>query len=130
MQQSQLLKGALDLAVVAALADHESYGYEVLQRLTDAGLAGVGDASVYGVLKRLETMSVLSSQLVPSVLSRSCPAGAPSHFGMTSLTNCPPRNKDGRSNGSGPCDSARCRRALTLHRSVGIRKTSSDERYD
>ena len=66
MQQSQLLKGALDLAVVAALADRESYGYEVLQRLTDAGLAGVGDASVYGVLKRLETMSVLSSQLVPS----------------------------------------------------------------
>ncbi len=66
MQQSQLLKGALDLVVVAALADGESYGYEVLQRLTTAGLEGLGDASVYGALKRLEGLGLLRSRLEAS----------------------------------------------------------------
>jgi PadR family transcriptional regulator PadR len=66
VQQSELLKGALDLAVLAAVGRGESYGYEVLQRLTDAGLEGVGDASVYGALKRLQAQGLLTSRLEPS----------------------------------------------------------------
>lgn len=66
MQQSELLKGALDLAVLAAVGRSESYGYEVLQRLAAAGLEGVGDASVYGALKRLQSQGVLKSRLEPS----------------------------------------------------------------
>ena len=65
-QQTQLLKGALDLAVVAAIGAHESYGYEVLQRLVAVGLDSVGDASVYGALKRMEAAGVLRSHLAPS----------------------------------------------------------------
>ena len=64
--QSQLLKGALDVAVIAAIGSDESYGYEILQRLEHAGLEGVGDASVYGALKRLEALDYLRSQLTPS----------------------------------------------------------------
>jgi PadR family transcriptional regulator PadR len=63
---TELLKGSLDLAVVAALADGESYGYEVWQRLAAAGLSSVGDASVYGVLKRLEVGGLLQARLVES----------------------------------------------------------------
>ena len=59
MQQSELLKGALDLAVLGSVGRGESYGYEVLQRLAAAGLEGVGDASVYGSLKRLESQGYL-----------------------------------------------------------------------
>ena len=66
MQQSELLKGVLDLAVLGAVGRGESYGYEVLQRLAAAGLEGVGDASVYGSLKRLEAQGCLRSRLEPS----------------------------------------------------------------
>ena len=46
---SQLLKGVLDLAVLAVLRDTDGYGYDVLRRLRAVGLEDVADASVYGV---------------------------------------------------------------------------------
>src|SRR5436305_13628433 len=63
---SQLLKGVLDLAVLAVLAEQDSYGYEVLRRLRDSGLDGIGDASVYGTLRRLYQAGALKSYVVPS----------------------------------------------------------------
>ena len=66
MQQSQLVRGVLDLAVVAAVAHGASYGYELLRFLEDAGFPRVSDASVYGTLKRLEEWGVLQSSLVQS----------------------------------------------------------------
>jgi PadR family transcriptional regulator PadR len=63
---SQLLKGVLDLAVLAVLADHDSYGYDVLRRLRESGLDGVGDASVYGTLRRLYQAGALKSYVIPS----------------------------------------------------------------
>ncbi len=63
---SQLLKGVLDLAVLAVLAHHDSYGYDVLRRLRESGLDGVGDASVYGTLRRLYQAGVLKSYVVGS----------------------------------------------------------------
>ena len=63
---SQLLKGVLDLAVLAVLAENDSYGYDVLRRLRDSGLDGVGDASVYGTLRRLYQAGALKSYVVPS----------------------------------------------------------------
>jgi PadR family transcriptional regulator, regulatory protein PadR len=50
---SQLLKGVLDLAVLAVLDRADGYGYEVVRGLRAAGLEEVGDASVYGTLRRL-----------------------------------------------------------------------------
>jgi PadR family transcriptional regulator PadR len=63
---TQLLKGVLDLAVLAVLARQDSYGYDVLRRLRDSGLDGVGDASVYGTLRRLHQSGVLKSYAVAS----------------------------------------------------------------
>lgn len=63
---SQLLKGVLDLAVLAVLAEQDSYGYDVLRRLRESGLNGVGDASVYGTLRRLYQAGVLKSYVVAS----------------------------------------------------------------
>ena len=63
---SQLLKGVLDIAVLAVLAQEDSYGYDVLRRLRDSGLEGVGDASVYGTLRRLYQAGALKSYVVPS----------------------------------------------------------------
>ncbi len=63
---SQLLKGVLDLAVLAVLDRADGYGYEVLRRLRAAGLEEVGDASVYGTLRRLYHAGLLTSYVVPS----------------------------------------------------------------
>ncbi|GAB2784363.1 MULTISPECIES: PadR family transcriptional regulator [Amycolatopsis] len=66
MEISQLLKGVLDLAVLAVLRGHDGYGYDVLRRLRQAGLEEVGDASVYGTLRRLYKAGLLTSYVVPS----------------------------------------------------------------
>jgi PadR family transcriptional regulator, regulatory protein PadR len=63
---TQLLKGVLDLAVMAVLRHEDGYGYDVLRRLRAAGLADVGDASVYGTLRRLFHAGYLTSYVVPS----------------------------------------------------------------
>jgi PadR family transcriptional regulator PadR len=66
VEQAQLLKGVLELAVLAVIARGETYGYEILSTLEDAGFDGVGDASVYGTLRRLEQAGHLQSRLAAS----------------------------------------------------------------
>ncbi|MFE7202288.1 PadR family transcriptional regulator [Pseudonocardia alni] len=66
MDTSQLLKGVLDLAVLAVLDREDGYGYEVVRALRAAGLSEVGDASVYGTLRRLYGAGLLTSYIVPS----------------------------------------------------------------
>jgi len=63
---TQMLKGVLDLAVLAVLDEKDGYGYDVVRRLREAGLEGVGDASVYGTLRRLFQAGALTSYVVPS----------------------------------------------------------------
>ena len=63
---TQLLKGVLDLAVLAVLRQDDGYGYDLLRRLRETGLEEVGDASVYGTLRRLFKVGALKSYVVPS----------------------------------------------------------------
>jgi PadR family transcriptional regulator PadR len=66
MDRSQLLRGALDAAALAVVAEQDGYGYDVLRRLRAAGLSDVGDASVYGTLRRLYRSGALTSYVMPS----------------------------------------------------------------
>ena len=66
MDTTQLLKGVLDVAVLAAIQEEDGYGYDVVRRLRAAGLDEVGDASVYGTLRRLYSAGALTSYVVPS----------------------------------------------------------------
>jgi PadR family transcriptional regulator PadR len=66
MDTTQLLKGVLDLAVLAVVGDEDGYGYDVVRRLRAGGLEEVGDASVYGTLRRLYASGSLTSYVVPS----------------------------------------------------------------
>lgn len=66
LDKSQLLKGVLDLAVLAVVQEQDGYGYDVVRRLRAAGFDEVGDASVYGTLRRLYQAGALSSYVVPS----------------------------------------------------------------
>ena len=66
MDRSQLLRGALDAAVLAVVDEDDGYGYDVLRRLRAVGLSDVGDASVYGTLRRLYRSGALTSYVMPS----------------------------------------------------------------
>ncbi|HEX6969891.1 MAG TPA: PadR family transcriptional regulator [Micromonosporaceae bacterium] len=66
MDTTQLLKGVLDLAVLAVLRDEDGYGYDIMRRLRAAGLEEVGDASVYGTLRRLFQAGLLTTYMLPS----------------------------------------------------------------
>lgn len=66
MDSTQLLKGVLDTAVLAVLDRGRTYGYDLVRQLRSAGFEGVGDASVYGTLRRLFGAGYLTSEIVPS----------------------------------------------------------------
>ncbi len=62
----QLLKGVLSLLLLHLLAERESYGYEIVQRVHELGLVDVLDGTVYPALARLEREGRVSSRLVAS----------------------------------------------------------------
>ncbi len=66
MDSTQLLKGVLDVAVLAVIEHEDGYGYDIVRRLKQAGLEDVGDASVYGTLRRLFSAGALNSYVVAS----------------------------------------------------------------
>lgn len=60
--QSQLLKGLLELAVLSALQDEALYGLSLLERLqAEAGLP-LAEGSIYPLLHRMERNGVITSQ--------------------------------------------------------------------
>jgi PadR family transcriptional regulator PadR len=62
----QLLKGVLSILLLRLLAERESYGYELVQRLGAIGLPDVLEGTVYPALARLEREGWVSTRLVPS----------------------------------------------------------------
>lgn len=62
----QLLKGVLSLLLLHLLAERESYGYEVVQRLHEVGLADILEGTVYPALSRLEREGRVRARLVAS----------------------------------------------------------------
>ena len=66
MDSTQLLKGVLDIAILAALNEGDDYGYALVTKLREAGFEHVGEASVYGTLRRLTGDQAVSSYSQPS----------------------------------------------------------------
>ena len=66
MDSTQLLKGVLDAAVLAVIDSEDGYGYDIVRRLRAAGMKGIGDASVYGTLRRLYSAGALATYAVAS----------------------------------------------------------------
>ncbi|GAA4178588.1 PadR family transcriptional regulator [Gryllotalpicola koreensis] len=49
-----MLRGVLDLCLLAVLQEGPAYGYEMTKRLRERGLSSVGEGSIYPLLARLE----------------------------------------------------------------------------
>jgi PadR family transcriptional regulator PadR len=53
-RRTQLLRGVLDLCLLAVMGEGPAYGYEMTRRLRARGLSIVGEGSIYPLLGRLE----------------------------------------------------------------------------
>ena len=53
-RRTQLLRGVLDLCLLAVMEEGPAYGYEMTKRLRERGLSIVGEGSIYPLLARLE----------------------------------------------------------------------------
>ena len=53
-RRTELLRGVLDLCLLAVMDEGPAYGYEMTKRLRERGLATVGEGTIYPLLGRLE----------------------------------------------------------------------------
>jgi PadR family transcriptional regulator, regulatory protein PadR len=53
-RRSQLLRGVLDICLLAVMSEGPAYGYEMTKRLRARGLSTVGEGSIHPLLGRLE----------------------------------------------------------------------------
>ena len=60
-RSSQLLKGVLDMCLLAVIAEEPSYGYEMVRKLELRGLPLVGEGSIYPLLSRLQRQGLVDA---------------------------------------------------------------------
>ncbi|MFE5723236.1 PadR family transcriptional regulator [Streptomyces erythrochromogenes] len=65
-RRSQLLRGVLDLCLLALIAERPRYGFEFAEALAAGGLELVSDGSIYPLLARMERAGLISSYRAPS----------------------------------------------------------------
>lgn len=63
---SQLLKGVLDMCLLAVVARQPSYGYEMIRKLSAHGLNLASEGTIYPVLSRLQRNRLVEGYLVES----------------------------------------------------------------
>ncbi|WP_418960653.1 PadR family transcriptional regulator [Streptomyces tritici] len=65
-RRSQLLRGVLDVCLLALIDERPRYGFEFTQALADGGLDLVREGSIYPLLARLERAGLVDSYRAPS----------------------------------------------------------------
>src|SRR6266571_7176410 len=65
-RSTQLLKGTLDMCLLATIAQRPCYGYELVQQLARQGLDLVSEGSIYPLLSRLQQHGYIEGYLVAS----------------------------------------------------------------
>jgi PadR family transcriptional regulator len=65
-RRSQMLRGVLDLCLLAVIEDTPAYGYEMTRRLQERGLSTVGEGSIYPLLGRLERDGLVATHRAAS----------------------------------------------------------------
>ena len=63
---TQLLKGVLDMCLLALIAEEPSYGYEMVNKLEERGIELVSEGSIYPLLSRLQKRGLIEGYFVES----------------------------------------------------------------
>jgi PadR family transcriptional regulator PadR len=70
-RQTQLLRGALDMCLLALLAKEPAHGYELVRRVEAAGFDAVGYGTVYPLLTRMRRLGLVADE------AQASPTGPP-----------------------------------------------------
>src|SRR5438552_10982393 len=65
-RRTELLRGVLDLCLLAVMQEGPAYGYEMTKRLRSRGLSIVGEGSIYPLLGRLEREGLVETHRAAS----------------------------------------------------------------
>lgn len=65
-RQAQLLRGCLDMCLLALLAAEPAHGYELVRRLDTAGFGTVSYGTVYPLITRLHRLGLVANALQSS----------------------------------------------------------------
>ena len=68
MDNAQLMKGVLEGCVLSIVARGETYGYEILSVLDEAGFEALGEGTLYPVLTRLDKNGLIVCRKAKSPL--------------------------------------------------------------
>ena len=68
MDNAQLLKGILEGCVLAVIARGETYGYEIISVLENAGFEEIGEGTLYPLLTRLDKNKLILCRRAKSPL--------------------------------------------------------------
>lgn len=68
MDESQLLKGILEGCVLKIISLEETYGYDIIVKLGDAGFHNVIEGTLYPILTRLEKKELIQCRKAKSPL--------------------------------------------------------------
>ncbi|SJM68274.1 Transcriptional regulator, PadR family [Gulosibacter sp. 10] len=63
---TEMRKGVLEGAVLAIIAEHPTYGYEIRSRLHGLGFEDIAEGTVYALLVRVEQRGLVDVDKVPS----------------------------------------------------------------
>jgi PadR family transcriptional regulator PadR len=63
-RRSQLLKGVLDMCLLAIINEEPSYGYEMADKLSSRGLTLLSEGSIYPTLSRMQRSGLIESYFV------------------------------------------------------------------
>jgi PadR family transcriptional regulator PadR len=63
---SQLLKGVLDMCLLALISKEPSYGYEMVDKLSTNGIELVSEGTIYPMLSRLQRKGYIEGYFVES----------------------------------------------------------------
>ncbi|SNY42983.1 PadR family transcriptional regulator, regulatory protein PadR [Paractinoplanes atraurantiacus] len=65
-RQAQLLRGCLDMCLLALLTEEPAHGYELVRRLESSGFGAVSYGTVYPLVTRLRRLGLVSDVPQPS----------------------------------------------------------------
>jgi PadR family transcriptional regulator PadR len=65
-RQAQLLRGCLDMCLLALLAAEPAHGYDLVRRLEAAGFGTVSYGTVYPLITRLHRLGLVANAMEPS----------------------------------------------------------------
>ncbi|WP_028402648.1 PadR family transcriptional regulator [Ectobacillus panaciterrae] len=66
MSSTQMLKGILEGCLLAVISEGETYGYEMIEKLTKYGITMVSEGSIYPLLIRMQKDGLLDSVMKDS----------------------------------------------------------------